>query len=101
MAMQFDVKATKPLTSTGDFKDQGNSSVGRARIKALYAVSGANAGSVIIADSSGGATLFTLNTPTAANSGAVNILFPGEGILAQTGLHGTVDNVASIVVIYG
>lgn len=101
MAMQFDVKVTKPLTSTGAFKDQGNNSVGRARIKAMYAVTGLNAGSVVITDGQSGDTLVTLNTPTAANAGAVHMLLPGEGILAQTGLYGTVDNVASIMIFYG
>lgn len=99
--MQYDVKATKPLTTTGDFKDQGDNSVGRSRIKAIYAVCGASAGSLVVADGSGGTTLLSLSTPTAANAGYIHMLMPGEGILAQTGLHGTLTNVTSVTLIYG
>jgi hypothetical protein len=99
--MQYDVKATKPLTSTGDFKDQNNSTVYRSRIKGVYAVCGASAGSVVLSDTSTGETLLTVNTPTVANAGSVYMLVPGEGILVQTSLYGTVTNTSSIVVFYG
>ena len=101
MAMQTDVKASQPLTSSGDFKDQAGNSIPRARIKGIYAVSGASAGSVVITDGSGGSTLVTVNTPTAVNAGSVYLLVPNEGILAQTGLYGTVTNATSVVVFYG
>lgn len=101
MAMQTDVKATKPLASTGAFKDQGDNNVGRSRIKGIYAVCGAGAGSVVITDGSGGSTLFSFNTPTAANAGSVYILIPDQGILAENGLYGTVTNTASTVIFYG
>jgi len=102
MAMQYDVKASKPLTATGQAKDQSDNNLGRVRIKTVYGVSGANAGSVVFRD--GGATgevLMTLNTPTAANSGTFWLPLPGEGILAQTNVHVTIADVASVVVIYG
>jgi hypothetical protein len=102
MAMQTDVKATAPLTSTGSFKDQSANSIGfRARIKGIYAVCGASAGSVVITDGSGGSTLLTLNTPTAANAGSIYMLVPDQGILAENGLYGTVTNTASITIFYG
>jgi hypothetical protein len=99
--MQTDVKSTKPLTSTGAFKDQGDNNVSRARIKAVYAVCSAAVGSVTISNGDGGSTLLTLNTPTASNAGFVYIILPGEGILAETGLYGTVVNTTSTVLIYG
>ncbi len=37
-SMQYDVLATKPLTSTGNFKDQNNNDINRSRIKTIYAV---------------------------------------------------------------
>jgi len=52
--MQYDVLATKPLTSTGNFVDQNDNAIQRARIKTIYAVNGANAGSVVIRE--GGAS---------------------------------------------
>jgi hypothetical protein len=99
--MQYDVKATIPLTATGSFLDQGSSAVARTRIKGVYAVCGASAGSVVITNGNGGATLLTLNTPTAANEGSVYMILPGEGILAESGLYGTVTNTSSIVIFYG
>lgn len=101
MAMQTDVKSTKPLTSTGTFKDQGDNNVGRARIKGIYCVNGASIGSVVITDGQSGATLLTLNTPTAANAGFTYMLVPDQGILAENGLYGTVTNTASTVIFYG
>tara|TARA_R110000868_G_scaffold11962_7_gene58025 strand:+ start:168 stop:467 length:300 start_codon:yes stop_codon:yes gene_type:complete len=99
--MQYDIKSTKPLTATGAFVDQNNSNLTRYRIKGLYAVCGASAGSVAITDGASGETLFTLNTPTAANAGYVFILLPGEGILSALGAYGTVTNTTSTVLFYG
>ncbi len=102
MAMQTDVKSTTPLASTGLFKTQSNADCTfRTRIKAIYAVCGVSAGSVVITDGNGGSTLLTLNTPTATNAGSTYMLLPGEGILAENGLYGTVTNTASTVIFYG
>ena len=100
-SMQYDVKATKVLTSTGSFKDQNNSDMTRTRIKAIYAVCGATAGTVTFANGSGGETLFVMNTPPLADAGYVFITLPGEGILAPNALHGTVATTTSVVVFYG
>lgn len=100
--MQTDVKATAALTATGSFRTTGLQDITfRTRIKAIYAVCGASAGSVTIADGVGGPTLFTMNTPTLAECGYIYIILPGEGILAENGLHGTVSNTASTILFYG
>lgn len=101
MAMQYDVKVSQPLTSTGAFQDQNSSALGRFRIKGLHIICGASAGSVVLANGSGGTTLATINTPTAANQGAVYLLVPGEGILAETAVYGTLTNVSSVTLFYG
>lgn len=102
MAMQTDVKATKPLDSTGVFKTQANDDCKfRTRIKGIYCINGASAGSVVITDGQSGNTLLTVNTPTAANAGSTYMLVPDQGILAENGLYGTVTNTASITVFYG
>jgi len=100
--MQYDVLATKPLTETGNFLDQNNNAIARARIKTIYAVNGASAGSVVIRE--GGASgdiLMTLNTAASGTAGYTIIPMPGEGILCESGLHGTVSNTTSITLIYG
>jgi hypothetical protein len=102
MAMQSDIKTTKPLAATGVFKTQTDADCGfRARIKAIYATCGVSAGSVVIRDGASGPILITINTPTVADAGTVYIIMPDQGILAETGLHGTVTNTASITIFYG
>ena len=102
MAMQTDVKSTKPLAATGVFKTQSNADCTfRTRIKAIYAICGVAAGSVVITDGSGGNVLFTMNTPTVADAGSVYMLVPDQGILAENGLYATVTNTASTVLFYG
>ena len=101
--MQYDVLATKPLTSTGNFKDQGNYDINRTRIKTVYAINGASAGSVVIRE--GGASgniVLTVETAASGTAGYTIIPLPGEGILVKTGtMHGTVTNTTSITLIYG
>lgn len=102
MAMQTDVKSTKPLAATGVFKTQSNADCTfRTRVKGIYATCGTNAGSVVLTDGNGGNTLLTLNTPTVADAGTVYFLVPDQGILAENGLYGTVTNTASITIFYG
>ncbi len=57
MAMQTDVESTQPLAATGVFKTQGNADCTfRTRIRGVYALCGASAGSVVITDGQAGAT---------------------------------------------
>ena len=104
MGMQSDVQASAPLTATGQVTNNAASpqNLGRIRIKSLYVIPGASAGSVVFRDGgSGGPTLLTLNTPAVANAGAYSVIIPGEGILVETDLHGTVTTTSSVVVFYG
>ena len=102
-SMQYDVFGTKPLTTTGDFKDQNNNNINRTRIKTIYAVNGATAGSVVIREGgSGGEIVLTVETAASGTAGYTIIPLPGEGILVKTGtLHGTVTNTTSMVLFYG
>jgi hypothetical protein len=100
--MQYDVLATKPLTSTGNFLDQQNNAIQRARIKTIYAVNGTNAGSVVIREGgASGKILMTVNTAASGTAGYTIIPMPGEGILCESGLHGTVTDTTSMTLIYG
>ena len=102
MGMQTDVKATKPLTSSGDFEDQNNNTVGPCRVKGIYTINAAAAGSVVLRDgASDGPVLWDLATPTQASLGALYIELPGEGIRAETSLYGVVTGTTSVVVVYG
>jgi hypothetical protein len=101
--MQYDVFATQPLTSTGDFQDQAGNDIYRTRIKTVYAVNGSSAGSVVIREGgSGGNVVLTVDTAANSTAGYTIIPLPGEGILVKTGtLHGTVTNTTSMVLFYG
>lgn len=102
MAMQSDVKVTKPLTATGVFKTQANDDCAfRARIKGIYIKNGATAGSVVVTNGLGGSVLFTLETSPTADTGDFYIPVPDQGILAENGLYGTLTNTASITIFYG
>jgi len=99
--MQYDVLASQPLTSTGNFIDQNGNAIGRARIKTIYAVNGTSAGSVVIRNGSTGKILMTVNTAASGTAGYTIIPLPGEGILADNALHGTVTDTTSMTLIYG
>ena len=101
MGMQTDVLASKPLTATGQMKAQNDGNILRARVKAIYIIPTASAGSVVLRD--GGATgpiKTTINT-LAASTAPTYMLMPGEGLLFNTDIHATVADIVSLTVIYG
>lgn len=101
--MQTDVQVSAVLASTGQFLDQAATgrNILRCRIKAIYMVCAAGAGSVVIRDGgSGGSVVGTFNTPAGATL-TVYLKFPGEGLLCNTNVHGTVTNVTSTIIFYG
>ncbi len=101
MAMQTDVKASAALTSSGAFNGLGGSALGRVRIKAIYIVPTGTAGSVTFRDGgSGGPTVATINTVASATQ-PTYIILPGQGILCETSVYGTLSNVGSVVIFYG
>ncbi len=101
MSMQTDVLASVPLTSTGQFTNQTPIALGRTRVKAVYMIPSGTAGSVVFKDGgSGGTVVMTLNTVASATQ-PTYLLFPGEGVLFSTNVHGTVANVGSVTIFYG
>ena len=101
MSMQTDVLASVPLTNTGQFTNQTPTALGRTRVKAVYIVPASSAGSVIFKDGgSGGTVVMTLNTVASATQ-PTYLIFPGEGVLFSTDVHGTVANVGSVTIFYG
>jgi len=99
--MQTDVLASVPITSSGQFTDQTPTALARCRVKAVYIVPTATAGSLVLRDGgSGGAIKATLNTVASATQ-PTYILFPGEGLVFQTAVFGTVTNLGSATVFYG
>ena len=92
--MQTDVKAVS-LAASGDI------SAYPTRVRGLVVEPGASAGSVVVKDGgSGGTTVMTLNTVASATQ-PTYLIFPGEGVLFSTNVHGTVTNVTSVTIFYG
>ena len=101
MAMQTDVLASGVRTTSGQMQDQGGNNLGRVRVKAIYIIPSAGAGSVVLKDGgASGSTKITINT-LAASTAPDYILMPGEGLLFQTDVYAAVTTVASVMVIYG
>ena len=94
MAMQTDVQAASAPAgaSTTVYAT-------RTRVRGLL-ISYAGAGTVTIKDGgSGGTTRFSFTAP--ADSGCVNVLIPGEGILFTTDVYVTTAANTTAVVFYG
>ena len=99
--MTIDVLVSVPLTATGQFTNQTPTALARARVKAVYMVPSATAGSVVFKDGgASGTTVITLNTVASATQ-PTYLIFPGEGVLFSTNVHGTVTNVTSVTIFYG
>ena len=99
--MQTDVLVSVPITGSGQFTDQTPTNLARCRVKAIYIVPTATAGSLVLRDGgSGGAVKATINTVASASQ-PTYLLFPGEGLVFQTAVYGAVTNLGSATIIYG
>ena len=99
--MQTDVLASIPITSSGQFTDQATVSLARCRVKAVYIVPSATAGSLILRDGGASSTIkITINTVASATQ-PTYMLMPGEGLVFQTAVYGTVSNLGFATTIYG
>jgi len=99
--MQTDVLASVPITASGQFTDQATNNLTRCRVKAIYIVPTATAGSLVLRDGVSSSTIrITVNTVASATQ-PTYMLLPGEGIVFQTAVYGTVSNLGSATIIYG
>lgn len=96
MAMQTDIKA-KNMTATGA------SGVGGTRIKGIYFVNGANAGSVSIKDGgSGGTERIKIDAPAnTAGTGTTYLPLPDQGVLFRADPYLTITEITSVTFFYG
>ena len=99
--MQTDVLASIPITASGQFTDQATNNIGRCRIKSIYIVPGASAGSLVLRDGGASSSIkLTVNTVASATQ-PTYMLMPGQGLLFQTAVYGAVTNLGSATIIYG
>ena len=102
MGMQTDVLVSAVLSSDGQFTNAAaTADITRCRVKAVYIVPAATAGSVVFKDGgTGGTTIMTLNTVASATQ-PTYLLFPGEGVLFTTKVYADVTNIGSVTIFYG
>lgn len=97
---QTDVLASGKLTATGQLLDAAGNNINRARIKQLYIVPGATAGTLVFRDGgASGSTKLSLDTVASATA-PTTIDIPGEGLLFGTNVHITLTSVTSVVAFY-
>ncbi len=101
MTMQTDVLASAIRTDDGVVNNQAGDALGRVRIKSVYIVPAAGAGSVVFKDGgASGTTRMTLNTVGSATQ-PTYLLLPGEGVLFSTSVYVDVTSIGSVMVFYG
>lgn len=93
--MNSDVKSTN-LSASGTVFG------GPARVKGIYIVPGATAGTVVIKDGgASGTTVCTLDTIASATGTPVHVPIPGNGIKCDTDIYCALTNAAKATVFYG
>jgi hypothetical protein len=98
---QTDILASQPITSSGALQDQASNNLGRTRVRAIYIVAGATAGSVVLKDGgASGSTIATVNTVGSATTPQY-IRLPSQGLLFRTSVYAAITNAASVMVFYG
>ena len=101
MGMQTDILASAVRTDDGVVNNQAGDALGRVRIKGVYIVPAASAGSVVFKDGgASGTTRMTLNTVGSATQ-PTYLLLPVEGILFDTSVYVDVTSIGSVMVFYG
>jgi hypothetical protein len=99
--MQTDVLVSQVLTADGQFTNQAGAIITRARVKAVYIVPAANAGSVVFKDGGASGTIrLTLNTVGSVTQ-PTYLIFPGEGVLFSTNIYADVTTIGSVTIFYG
>jgi len=100
--MQTDILVSAVLSSDGQFTNAtATADITRCRVKAVYIVPAATAGSVVFKDGgTGGTTIMTLNTVASATQ-PTYLLFPGEGVLFTTKVYADVTNIGTVTIFYG
>jgi len=99
--MQTDILASQPRTTTGQMTAQNTGNLGRVRVKAIYIVPDAGAGSVVLRDGGGSGAVKTTIATLAGSTAPTYLILPGQGLLFNSDVHATLADVVSVTVFYG
>ena len=95
MTMQYDVKSAYAGTLPAQLV------TGRTRLKQIVFIGSGVAGSVTIYDGTDNTGLILWQSKTSTGVQPFQVLLPGEGILAQTGVYVVGTNITSVTLCYG
>ena len=95
MTMQYDVKSAYAGTFPAQLV------TGRARLKQMVLVGNCTAGTITVHDGTDNTGPVLWQQKTSSGVQPFQVLIPGEGILAQTGIYVAVTNITSVTVCYG
>ena len=93
--MQYDVKSAYTATFPAQLY------LGRARVKQLAFLPNGTAGTIIIYDGSDNTGPIIWQFKTGTGVQPFQVLVPGEGYLAQTGIYVTATNISALSISYG
>lgn len=97
--MQTDVLASAQRSTSGQMLDQAGNTIGKARVKAIYAYSAGTNDSIILSDGgASGPAKVSFIVPAGI---PVYQLLPGEGLLFSTNVYYTTVAGGIIVLFYG
>lgn len=100
MTVATDVLASTPLAATGQVLDAGGTAIGRSRVKGLFIIPGALAGTVVLRDGGAAGPIKTTINTVALATFPTYIPIPGEGLLFQRDIHGTLTDATSVTLFY-
>ena len=94
MTMQYDVLSSYNTTSPANITSN------RQRLKGFAYLGSGSAGTITYTDTVTGAILYKMGV-SAGDTYTINLIFPGEGILAPNGLTITFSGCTYVTTIYG
>ena len=94
MTMQYDVLSSYNTTSPANITSN------RQRLKGFMYLGNGQAGAITYTDTTSGAILYKMIV-SASDTYTINLVLPGEGILAAGGLTLTFTNCSYVTTIYG
>lgn len=95
MTMQYDVKSTYTGTLPAQL------TTGRMRLKQVVFVGSGTAGTIAFYDGTDNTGPILWQSKTSTGVQPFQVILPGEGILAQTGIYVAGTNITSVTICYG
>jgi hypothetical protein len=100
MTVSTDVLASTPLAATGQATDAAGNNMSRARVKGMYIIPGALAGTVVLRDGGASGPIKATIPTVALATFPTYVPIPENGLLFTANIHCTLANVTSVTFFY-